>query len=337
MDSRPEAGGLSRFTVSGETARMRLDQALARQFPTESRSSLQKLIAAGSVLVAGRPSSPSRRLEAGEEVSVAWPVPVPAMPAPEDIRLDILHEDPSILVLDKPAGLVVHPGAGRQGGTLVNALLNYDGAAFSELEEEEGERPGIVHRLDADTSGVMVVARTAGAAAFLKAAFKEHRVHKTYLAIVHGVFDGLGGVVEKPIGRHPRQRRKMAVVSDGGKYALTHYRVLESGTVASLLAVCIMTGRTHQIRVHLASIGHPVVGDRVYGGGRNLPPAFRRPGRQMLHAWQLELPHPDDNTPRTFTSPPPADFLDCLRQFNLIHHPSCRMFAPADEHPQTSP
>lgn len=310
-DSRQE-----QFTVLPEEARTRLDVLVCRHSPNCSRSRSKELIENGCVVVDGQKQSPSYAVRSGQVISVDWPAPEPAGPSAEDIPLDIIYEDEDMIVINKPAGLVVHPGAGQKSGTLVNALLNYDADSFGDMAGDDDDRPGIVHRLDGDTSGVMVVARRNETLEKMKASFIAHQVHKTYLAIVHGTFDCLAGMIEKPIGRNPRQRQKMAVVSTGGKYALTNYRVLACGDKASLLAVRIMTGRTHQIRVHMAYLGHPVVGDRTYGGVRPWKD-HRMPERQMLHAWKLELPHPVRGDIMTFSAPLTPDFLDCLRDLQL--------------------
>ncbi len=262
---------------------------------------------AGFVTLAGRSLMKStERLNPGDEVEVTIPPPVPAEPAPEDIPLSILYEDDDIIAIDKPAGLVVHPAPGHHSGTLVNALLSH----CPDLKGIGGvARPGIVHRLDADTSGVMVVAKSERAMQTLVKEFSSHEaIKKTYLAIVHGRPVPASGRIENLIGRSPYDRKKMAVVERNGKRAATNYRVVSSNGSLSLVECVIETGRTHQIRVHMASIGHPVAGDAVYGFERLDRMLEPRPKRQLLHAWRLELKHPVLRTPLSLESPPPPDF-----------------------------
>ena len=293
-----------RLTIPVEMAGLRLDQALARLLPEESRSRLARLIEEGHVRVDGRPAAPRLKMKSGEAVEVALaPRPADAAFAPEAIALAVVHEDASLLVIDKPAGLVVHPGSGNWAGTMLNALLHHA------PEASELPRAGIVHRLDKDTSGLLVVAKTEAAQLALVRQLQERTVKRTYLALARGLVKA-GGTVEAPIGRHPTQRTRMAVVR-GGKPAVTHYRVRERFTAHTLLECSLETGRTHQIRVHLASIGHPIEGDATYSGRG--PRAF---ARQALHAWKLAFVHPSSGKPVEFESPLPADlraFLEGLR------------------------
>lgn len=254
----------------------------------------------------------TERLAPGAVVEVTIPPPVPAEPEPEDIPLSILFEDDDIIAIDKPAGLVVHPAPGHHSGTLVNALL----AHCPELKGIGGvARPGIVHRLDADTSGVMVVAKSERAMHTLTKEFASHEaIRKTYLAIVHGRPVPASGRIENLIGRSPYDRKKMAVVERNGKRAATNYRIVSSNGQLSLVECVIETGRTHQIRVHMASLGHPVAGDATYGFERLDRMLNPRPVRQLLHAWRLELKHPVLRTPLNLESPMPPDF----KEFSLF-------------------
>lgn len=223
-------------------------------------------------------------------------------------------EDDQVIVLNKPPGLVVHPAQGNTTGTLVHGLLFHDEGSFEEMSEDN-QRPGIVHRLDKDTSGVLVVAKNYQARAYLKEAFKEHITEKTYLAIILGTPDEPIGLIENEIGRHPVHRMKMAVVEEGGKHAITRYRVLASASGCSLLEIRIFTGRTHQIRVHFSHLQHPVLGDSSYGGcPKDMP--YPAP-RQMLHAWKLVFPHPSSGVMRQYMAPLPDDFQLALSALGL--------------------
>jgi 23S rRNA pseudouridine1911/1915/1917 synthase len=289
------------LSVDGSLAGLRLDQALARLLPGESRTRLARLVEEGAVRVDGEPARPRDRLRGGERLEVTLtPRPEEAAFRAEDIALDVLHEDEDILVIAKPAGLVVHPGSGNWAGTMLNALLHRV-PALKGLP-----RAGIVHRLDKETSGLLVVARTEAAMQDLVRQLQARTVKRTYLAVARGAVPD-SGTVEAPIGRHPTQRTRMAVVP-GGKPAVTHYRVRERFAAHALLECDLETGRTHQIRVHLASIGHPLEGDPLYGprGAPRLP-------RQALHAWKLAFIHPRTRKTVRFTAPPPADFEALVR------------------------
>ena len=292
-----------RFSVESRAAR--LDQFLAAAHPEISRSRWKQLIEAGRVALNGAPVlKANAALAPGDELRCTLPDPEPVGLVPTDIPLAILYEDSDLIVLDKPAGLVVHPAPGHAADTLVNALLHH----CADLQGIGGElRPGIVHRLDKDTSGVLVVAKNEQAHAALVAQFSSHSIRKEYLALVWGAPKKPSGTVELPIGRHPVHRQKMAV-TEKGRSAVTHYEVLAAGPLASLLRVRIETGRTHQIRVHLAHLGHPVVGDTTYGRARHGLPAELQIPRQMLHAQVLELVHPRTGRPLVCTAPPPPDF-----------------------------
>jgi len=294
--------------LPAECAGLRLDQALARLLPAYSRARIQSWIEAGGVAVDGKAAGARSRVWGGERVLVV-PAPDPRAAAhrPEPIALDVVHEDAALLVIDKPAGLVVHPGSGNWAGTLLNALLAHAPGVAGV------PRAGIVHRLDKDTSGLLVVAKTLAAQTDLVRQLQARTVQRVYLALARGNVTR-GGSVDAPIGRHPVQRTKMAVVA-GGRDARTHYRVLEhlgSGAARATLLECRLdTGRTHQIRVHLASIGHPLVGDPVYGPQRGAATGLRF-GRQALHAARLAFVHPASGKEVAFESPLPADFARLL-------------------------
>lgn len=302
-------------SIPPELAGQRLDQALARLLPEYSRSRLKGWIDAGRVTIDGRVPRPRDAVAGGESVQVRPLLAVVHDDRPQAIALDIRYEDGSILVLNKPPGLVVHPAAGNPQGTLLNALLHHQ-PALAALP-----RAGIVHRLDKETSGLMVVAKTLRAHRQLVAALAEREVRREYLALVQGELIA-GGTVDEPIGRHPRDRKRMAVVQ-GGKPAVTHYRVEERFIGHTLLRVRLQTGRTHQIRVHMAFIRHPIVGDPVYGGRLRLPPdaghtliaALRGFQRQALHATRLALTHPESGEELAWQVGAPADMQTLLEAF----------------------
>jgi 23S rRNA pseudouridine1911/1915/1917 synthase len=279
------------------------------------RSQIQRLIKGGRVLVDGRHPKVSATVLPGQQITLSIPPPQPSTLTPEPIPLDILYEDDDLLVLNKPAGLVVHPAPGHQAGTLVHAIL-YHCPDLPGIGEER--RPGIVHRLDKETSGVMVVAKTDVAMASLAAQFKGRRVKKTYIALVHGEVKATEGQIAADIGRHERDRKRMAVRTRKGREAVTIYRVMKLLHGSTLLQLQPQTGRTHQIRVHLSAIGHPVVGDKVYGGRRESRGERRgargevTPERHLLHAWKLGLFHPRTNEWMEFEAPLPADFTGRL-------------------------
>jgi 23S rRNA pseudouridine1911/1915/1917 synthase len=288
------------LTLPAALAGQRLDAALARALPQFSRSRLRAWIDAGRVRVDGAPADATRKVRGGEEIVVeATPEPAATAFAPEPIALAVVYEDAALLVVDKPAGLVVHPGSGNWDGTLLNALLH------RAPELAAIPRAGIVHRLDKDTSGLLVVARTLTAQTALVRQLAARTVRREYAALAAGDV-ARGGTVDAPIGRHPTRRTSMAVVA-GGRPARTHYEVVERYGTATLLACRLETGRTHQIRVHLASIGHPLVGDPAYG--RKSGPAF---ARQALHAARLGLEHPVSGAAMAWSSPLPADFAALL-------------------------
>lgn len=302
------------LTVTPDADGLRLDAWLSRQLPDLSRARIQDLLRSGHIRVAGRPAKPSQKPVPGAEVSVEIPPPVEVDLEPEDIPLAVRFEDADILVLDKPAGLVVHPAAGHAGGTLVNALL----AHCPDLQGIGGERrPGIVHRLDRDTTGLMVVAKNEQAMRALVSQFRHRQVGKEYLALVWGHPTPPAGRAETLIGRSTHDRKKMSARPATGRPAVTHYETVERFRDAALLRVRIETGRTHQIRVHMAFLGHPVVGDAQYGRQRPHRLPVPLPDRQMLHAARLEFIHPATGQRLVFEAPPPADMqalLAALRQ-----------------------
>ena len=255
----------------------------------------------GRVLVNGRRLRPADQVRQNDVVEFDRPAPVHVRPSPEAIPLDVLYEDSDLVVVFKPAGMVAHPAAGHHTGTLVHALLGL-GGSWSATGGEA--RPGLVHRLDKDTSGLLVAARTDAAHQALSSQLADRTMSRTYQAIAVGTVAGPGGVLEGNIGRHLRDRKRMAVVA-AGRFARTHYQVLEALRGHTLLRCDLDTGRTHQIRVHLAAFGHPVAGDTVYGGGRAAP-------RPMLHAWRLRLRHPRTGEELAFESAPPPDFAAFL-------------------------
>jgi 23S rRNA pseudouridine1911/1915/1917 synthase len=298
--------GVREIVVPVEYAGLRLDQTLARLLPEHSRSRLKQWVDDGHVTVDGAVPAPRDRVHGGERLVVRVPAAVPVtIDAPEAITLPIVDEDAAILVLDKPAGLVVHPGAGNRSGTLLNALLHH-APSLGALP-----RAGIVHRLDKDTSGLMVVAKTLEAQTDLVRQLQARSVARHYLALVNGDV-ARSVVVDAPIGRHPVQRTSMAVVASG-RPARTHVDVVARHGATTLVRCRLETGRTHQIRVHLASIGHPLVGDPVYGGrARALPNVLRAFPRQALHAEHLALVHPVTRRQRKWSSPLPGDFAALL-------------------------
>ena len=299
---------------------------VAHHLPGGSRSYAAALIRDGHIKVDEIARKPSYKVKLGDRITGALPDPEPTDIEPEPIPLDIIHEDRWIIVLNKPAGLVVHPAAGHAKRTLVNGLLYH----CPNLEGIGGQRrPGIVHRLDKDTSGVMVVTKTAQALQELSSQFKQRRIQKTYLALVHGVPHEEKGSIDLPVGRHPIHRKKMSTVSRHARAALTVWRVKERFGGCALLDVDLKTGRTHQIRVHCKAMGHPIVGDPVYGGRshrqssgspqQGIQKTMAAAKRQMLHARTLSFLHPISGDPMSFTASLPHDMraiLDTIRQYN---------------------
>ena len=295
------------LTVAEEMSGKRLDSVLAGMMPEYSRSFIQKLFENGSITVGGDPcSEKKRKAAAGDIVEITIPQPERLEGEAEDIPLDIVYEDDELLVVDKPAGMVVHPAPGNHSGTLVNALMYHCGDALSSINGVI--RPGIVHRIDKDTSGLLMVAKTDRAHNALSAQLAEHSITRRYKAIVYSNIKEDEGTVDKPIGRDPGNRLRNAVVYTNSKNAVTHYRVLERFGGFTLVEAVLETGRTHQIRVHMAYIRHPLLGDTLYGPAKNRYGAKR----QMLHAGVLGFVHPVTGEYMEFNSPLPQDFEDVL-------------------------
>jgi 23S rRNA pseudouridine1911/1915/1917 synthase len=301
------------LTMPPEQAGQRLDQALAALLPDHSRSRIKSWIDAGEVLVDGSPRRPRDKVCGGEKIVIAASLPEEVTAVPQEIPLELVHEDRHVFVVNKPAGLVVHPGAGNPDSTLQNALLALDPKLV------RLPRAGIVHRLDKDTSGLLVVARTLAAHTALARMLEEREIHREYEAICRGVMTA-GGTVDAPIDRHPTDRVRMAV-RQGGRDSVTHYRVIKRFRAHTHVRVQLETGRTHQIRVHLAHADFPIVGDRVYGGRLALPrgasealrTALREFPRQALHAARLKFAHPVTGKPVDCVAPLPADMQELLK------------------------
>jgi 23S rRNA pseudouridine1911/1915/1917 synthase len=331
-----EGDRLKVLEAGPEAAACRLDQWLAAALgPDFSRNRVQALIRDGAVSVAGKPvTEPKRKLAAGEQVVIDLPEPEAPEPQAEDIPLDILFEDETLIVINKPAGLVVHPGAGNWTGTLVNALIHHCGDSLSGIGGVR--RPGIVHRLDKDTTGVMVVAKTDQAHHALSEAFADHGVtgdlRRAYVALVWGAPARMTGTIDAPLGRAADRMRRAVVPArrDDARHAVTHFDVRErfgAEPIASLVECRLETGRTHQIRVHMAHIGHPLIGDRDYGQAfrtkaNRLPEPLRSEvkafPRQALHAWLLEFRHPKTHIAMRFEAPLPGDFEALIKGFRKL-------------------
>jgi 23S rRNA pseudouridine1911/1915/1917 synthase len=329
---RNAASRIVETTVRPDDAGARLDRFLAANVPSLSRTRLKELILVGAVRLGARAAGdPGYRLKAGERVTLRVPPPVPARPRAEPIPLQVVHEDADVIVIDKPAGLVVHPAAGNRTGTLVNALIAHCGDSLSGIGGEK--RPGIVHRLDKDTSGLLVVAKNDRAHRALASQFADHGrsggLERAYLALVWGVPKPPQGTIDLAIGRDPKSRVRMTVRA-GGRHAVTHYAVratyegADGEPVASLVECRLETGRTHQIRVHMARLGHPLIGDAVYGSGfrskeKRLVPRVRAAvaalGRQALHAYRLGFLHPVTGKFLGFESKFPMDLAAVIKAF----------------------
>lgn len=300
------------FTVGPEEAGVRIDRYLVGILPGQSRSQIQRLIKESLVRIDQQPVRPNKIVHAGDAIVVEVPAPVGATPEPEALDLDVLYEDPDLVVVNKPAGMVVHPAAGHARGTLVNALLH----RITDLSGVGGEmRPGIVHRLDRGTSGLMVIAKNDRAHAELSRQFHDREVEKEYVALVWGVVQA-GRRIDEPIGRDPIDRKKMSARARRARSATTRVTKAIHLRGVSLLNVAIATGRTHQIRVHLSAIGHPIVGDAIYGGIRRRMAGDVRPvlrlERPFLHAGRLVFHHPGDGRRMEFTCPLPGDLQSVL-------------------------
>lgn len=285
----------------------RLDKLISEQLPELTRSAVQHLIQDGCVTIAGKPVKKNTRASAGDVITVELPEPREVEIEPENIPLDIVYEDGDIIVVNKPKGMVVHPAPGNWSGTLVNALMYHCGDSLSGINGEI--RPGIVHRIDKDTSGLLVVAKNDRAHQSLAEQIKVHSAGRRYFAVVYGTPREQKGTVNAPIARHPIDRKKMAVLA-GGREAITHYEVLEQYAGYSYLTFLLETGRTHQIRVHMAHIGHPIIGDPLYGPAKD---KWKLQG-QCLHAGELTLTHPATGERMTFQAPLPAYFTTVLQK-----------------------
>lgn len=303
------------FKTGADDAGARLDSFLAERIDGWSRARLQRLIDAGDVLVNSKLAKASHKLSPNDEIEVELSSSTEVSFTPENIPINVVHEDDHLIVINKPAGLVVHPAAGALSGTLANALAYH----FQQLSNAQSIRPGIVHRLDKDTSGLIVVAKTESSHQSLADQFRAREVFKSYVALVYGVVKQESGRIEQPIARDPRNRTKMAIVP-GGRGAVSLYKVRRSFESFTLLDVELKTGRTHQIRVHLAWLKHPVVGDAVYGGGRDnsikdvqLRARVRKLGRQFLHAERLAFRHPNSGERVEFAAPVPPELEQLLR------------------------
>jgi 23S rRNA pseudouridine1911/1915/1917 synthase len=315
-------GGIQTIDVRLEPAHAgwRLDRALAAAVPTLSRERLKTLIRSGSVEAEGAPvRDPAVKVKGDEAVRVAVPEAAPAHNEAQDIPLSVVFEDEHLLVVDKPAGLVIHPAAGNLDGTLVNALLHHCGGSLSGIGGVA--RPGIVHRIDKDTSGLLVVAKTDVAHEGLAKQFEAHSIDRRYLAIVNGLPRSSGGTIDAPLARSPANRKKIAIVEEGrGKRSVTHWKRLEALKDAALVECRLETGRTHQVRVHMASIGHPLLGDPVYGrSGKTHGKLLNALGfhRQALHATELGFTHPVTKNRLSFRSPMPPDMQELKRALGV--------------------
>lgn len=300
--------GLQRLTVSPEDAGVRIDKYLAEQLPDITRSYLQKLLKDGSVQMNGKPVKASTKTAVGAVIALTIPEPEEPEILPENIPLDILYEDSDVILINKPKNMVVHPAAGHYTGTLVNALMYHCRGDLSGINGVL--RPGIVHRIDKDTTGVLIVCKNDRAHNALAEQLKEHRITRKYRAIVCGNLKEDEGTVDAPLGRHPQDRKKMAIVRSGGKRAVTHYRVLERFGNDTYIECQLETGRTHQIRVHMASLGHPLLGDEIYGRAKS---PFKLEG-QTLHAMVLGFIHPTTGEYMEFEAPLPEYFEKLLEK-----------------------
>lgn len=299
---------IRQFSVSGEDAGLRIDRYLSNQCQEVSRSYLQKLLKDKAVLVSGKPVKSNYKVNDGDNIELSMPEAAEPEIEAEELDLDILYEDKDIIIINKPKGMVVHPAAGHYSGTLVNGLLAH---CRQDLSGINGVlRPGIVHRIDMDTTGVLIACKNDMAHNSISVQLKEHSITRKYYAIVHGCLKDDGGTINAPIGRHPVDRKKMSINERNGREAITHYKVLERFQRFTYVECQLETGRTHQIRVHMASIGHPLLGDAVYGPAKS---PFRLQG-QTLHAGVLGIIHPGSGEYMEFTAPLPDYFEELLRK-----------------------
>jgi 23S rRNA pseudouridine1911/1915/1917 synthase len=303
-------GGNEIITACQDDNGKRLDSWLSDKVEDISRTHFKQLIVERRVLVNDCPVKPNYKIKTGDVIKIFRPEPQPLQAQPEDIDLNVIYDDDHIIVIDKPRGMVVHPAAGNRAGTLVNALMYHYGDKLSDINGVI--RPGIVHRLDKDTSGVMLVAKTNQAHRTLSDKFKGHEIKKIYYAIVDGIVKEDHGKIDAPIGRHPVDRKKMAVNTDKGRNAITHFQVMERLSAATLLKVRLETGRTHQIRVHMAFIGHPIIGDSVYGR-KHINKKYGI-STQLLHAGLLGFHHPVTGQYMEFKSDMPEHFKEFLEE-----------------------
>ncbi len=306
---------LKLIAVTADDAGQRLDLFLAKRVSALTRSRVQKIIEEGCVQVNQEVCSDKNyRVGSGDQIAYLMPELAEPLSSPEEIPLDIVYEDLDLLVINKPRAMVVHPAPGHSGGTLVNALLHH----CRDLSGIGGVmRPGIVHRLDKDTSGLLIVAKNDKTHNSLSAQLKNRKLHREYLALVCGKVKPAAGRIEAPIGRHQRNRKKMAVLA-GGREAITLFRLIKSFEHSSLLRLNLETGRTHQIRVHLASVGYPVVGDHVYGPGTCAGIPAEMIFAHALHAYRLSFVHPESKEPLTFSASPPPEFQSLLQYLAII-------------------
>lgn len=298
--------------IAADEAGGRLDSFLSENIESLSRNRVQNLCESGNILINGRPAKKNHRLAAGEEVTINMPEPEMGEITPQDIPLDIIYEDTDVLLINKPKGMVVHPAPGHPDGTVVNAVMFHCGDELSGIGGEI--RPGIVHRIDKDTSGLLIIAKNDKAHSHLSAQLKDKTLSRIYEGIVLGKIKEDEGRIDAPIGRSPRDRKKMAIVYEGGREAATRYTVLARYNGYTRVRCKLETGRTHQIRVHMASIGHPLAGDEVYGRGKE---KTKLTG-QCLHAGELTFIHPSTGKAMTFTSPVPKEFSDFEERLKVL-------------------